>query len=195
MSCANKTCASASVWCRPDRRRTARTEAASAKPTVIDIHPTARVSALCDIEDSVRGSRVVVGAHSMIDSFVKIKPVGGAGDLVIGEHVAINAGCVLYTGNGIRIGNHVAIAANTTFAPVNHAFGDKARLIREQGFLPSKGGIVIEDDVWVGANCVLLDGAQLGTGCVIGAGSLVRGKVAPYTVHAGTPLVQLGERK
>jgi virginiamycin A acetyltransferase len=162
---------------------------------MIDIHPTARVSTLCDIEDSVRGSRIVVGAHSMIDSFVKIKPTGGTGDVVIGEHVAINAGCVLYSGNGIRIGNHVAIAANTTFAPVNHAFGDRARLIREQGFLPSKGGIVVEDDVWIGANCVLLDGARLGTGCVIGAGSLVRGSIEPYTVHAGTPLAQLGERK
>jgi virginiamycin A acetyltransferase len=162
---------------------------------VIEIHASARVSPLCDIEDSVRGSRIVVGAGSMIDSFVKIKPVGGSGDLVIGEHSAVNSGCVLYTGNGIVIGNHVAIAANTTFAPVNHAFKDRARLIAEQGFLPSKGGIVIEDDVWIGANCVLLDGSVLRRGCVIGAGSLVRGEVAAYTVNAGNPLVRLGERQ
>ena len=109
----------------------------------------------------MRGTRIVVGAHAVIDSFVKVKPAGGMGDLLIGEHVVINAGCVLYTGNGIRIGNHVAIAANCTFAPVNHAFEDRGRLIREQGFLPSKGGIVIEDDVWIGANCVLLDGADV----------------------------------
>jgi virginiamycin A acetyltransferase len=162
---------------------------------VIEIHPSASVSRLCDIEDSVRGTRIVVGAHSMIDSFVKIKPAGGRGDLVIGEHVAVNAGCVLYTGNGIRIGNHVAIAANTTLAPVNHAFADRSRLIREQGFLPGRGGIVIEDDVWIGANCVLLDGAVLRTGCVIGAGSLVRGEVPAYTVQAGAPLAQIGQRR
>jgi virginiamycin A acetyltransferase len=162
---------------------------------VIEIHPSASVSRLCDIEDSLRGTRIVVGAHSMIDSFVKIKPAGGRGDLVIGEHVAVNAGCVLYTGNGIRIGNHVAIAANTTLAPVNHAFADRSRLIREQGFLPGRGGIVIEDDVWIGANCVLLDGAVLRTGCVIGAGSLVRGEVPAYTVQAGAPLAQIGQRR
>lgn len=162
---------------------------------MIEIDPRARVSALADIEDSVRGSRIVVGAHSVIDSFVKVKPAGGSGDIVIGEHVVINSGCVLYTGQGIRIGNHVAIAANCTFAPVNHAYRDRSRLIMEQGFLPGKGGIVIEDDVWIGANCVLLDGAVLRRGCVVGAGSIVRGELAAYTVYAGQPLRVVGERQ
>ena len=162
---------------------------------MIDIHPEATVSHLADIEDSVRGSRIVVGAHSVIDSFVKVKPAGGSGDLVIGEHVVINAGGVLYTGHGIRIGNHVAVAANCTFAPVNHAYAERDRFIREQGFLPSKGGIVIEDDVWVGANCVLLDGAVLRKGCVVGAGSIVRGELQAYTVYAGQPLRVVGERR
>jgi len=115
---------------------------------MIDIHPSAQVSPLADIEESVRGSRIALGAHSRIDSFVKIKPAGGSGDLLIGDHSIINSGCVLYTGNGITLGNHVAVAANCTFAPVNHAVRDRSRLIRDQGFMPSKGGIVVEDDVW-----------------------------------------------
>lgn len=159
------------------------------------IADSARVSPLADIEDSVRGTRIVVGAHSVIDSFVKVKPAGGSGDLIIGAHVVINSGCVLYTGQGIHIGNHVAIAANCTFAPVNHAYKDKSRLIREQGFLPGKGGIVIEDDVWIGANCVLLDGTILRRGCVLGAGSVVRGELAAYIVYAGQPLREVGERQ
>lgn len=162
---------------------------------MLQLDPSARISPLADIEDSVRGSRIAVGAHSVIDSFVKVKPAGGSGDLLIGEHVVINSGCVLYTGQGIRIGNHVAIAANCTFAPVNHAYQDKSRLIREQGFLPGKGGIVVEDDVWIGANCVLLDGAVLRRGCVVGAGSIVRGELAAYTVYAGQPLRVVGERQ
>lgn len=161
---------------------------------MLQIDPSARISPLADIEDSVRGSRIAVGAHSVIDSFVKVKPAGGSGDLIIGEHVVINSGCVLYTGQGIRIGNHVAMAANCTLAPVNHAYQEKSRLIREQGFLPGKGGIVIEDDVWIGANCVLLDGAVLRRGCVVGAGSIVRGELAAYTVYAGQPLRVVGER-
>ena len=162
---------------------------------MIEIHPSARVSALADIEDSVRGSLIRVGPHSVIDSFVKVKPAGGSGDLIIGEHVAINSGCVLYTGHGIRIGNGVAVAANCTFAPVNHAYADRSRPIREQGFLPGKGGIVVEDDVWIGANCVLLDGAVLRQGCVVAAGSIVRGELQAYSVYAGQPLRVVGVRR
>lgn len=162
---------------------------------MIEQHPTARVSRWADIEDSTRGSRIILGAHCVIDSFVKIKPAGGHGDLVIGEHSVINSGCVLYTGNGLKIGNHVAIAANCTFAPVNHAYADRHRLITEQGFLPSKGGILIEDDVWIGANCVLLDGAILRQGCVIGAGSIVRGICDAYTIYTGTPIRPVAVRK
>jgi len=162
---------------------------------LIDVHETASVSELADIEDSVRGSRIVVGAHSVIDSFVKVKPAGGTGDLIIGDHVTINSGTVLYTGNGISIGNDVAIAANCTFAPVNHEYRSRDTLIREQRFLPSKGGIVVEDDVWIGANCVLLDGACLRRGCVIAAGSIVRGEVPAYSVNAGVPLRTVGWRE
>jgi len=162
---------------------------------MIDIHPTARVSPLADIEDSVRGTRIVVGAHSLIDSFVKIKPAGGTGDLVIGTNCAINSGCVFYTGNGLKMGDGVAVAANCTFAPVNHEYLNRDKLIRDQGFRISKGGVFIEDDVWIGANCVILDGAYLRRGCVIGAGSLVRGEVASYSIQAGNPLVLLGYRE
>ena len=161
---------------------------------MIQIDPQASVSRLADIEDSARGSRIVVGARSVIDSFVKVKPAGGTGDLTIGEGSVINAGCVLYTGNGIAIGNGVAVAANCTFAPVNHAYRDKGLPILEQGFGPSKGGITVEDDVWIGANCVLLDGARLRRGCVIGAGSVVRGDVPAYSVNAGSPLRVIGWR-
>lgn len=161
---------------------------------MISIDPTARISPLADIEDSVRGTRTIIGAGSFVDSFVKIKPVGGTGDVIIGANTYINSGCVLYSGNGLVIGDHVAIAANCVFAPVNHEFRDRTRLIREQRFTPSKGGIVIEDDVWIGAGVVVLDGAVLRRGCVIGAGSLVRGEVAEYSIQAGNPLRLIGHR-
>ncbi len=161
----------------------------------VDIHPDAKISALADIEDSTRGSRIVFGKGSVIDSFVKVKPAGGSGDLIIGERTVINSCCVLYTGNGIVIGNDVAIAANCVFAPVNHEYGSKDKLIRDQRFRPSKGGIVIEDDVWIGAGSVILDGAVLRKGCVIGAMSLVRGEVQPYSICYGNPLACIGWRR
>lgn len=160
----------------------------------ITIHPTAQVSALADLEPSQRGTRLVVGAECRIDSFVKVKPVGGRGDVVIGERCYLNSGCVLYSGNGISIGNDVLIAANCTLAPVNHAFRERDRLICEQGFDPSRGGIVIEDDVWIGANCVLLDGAVLRRGCVVAAGSLVRSELPAYSICRGIPATAVDQR-
>ena len=162
---------------------------------LITIHPSAWVSPLADLEASTRGTRVVIGADCRIDSFVKIKPAGGIGDVVLGDRCYLNSGCVLYSGNGISIGNDVLIAANCTLAPVNHAYRDRQRLIREQGFGLSRGGIVIEDDVWIGANCVLLDGAVLRRGCVVAAGSLVRGELPAYSICRGTPAVPVDERQ
>jgi virginiamycin A acetyltransferase len=161
---------------------------------MIEIDPSARVSPFADIEDSTRGSQIIIGPGVVIDSFVKIKPAGGIGNVVIGRDSVINSGCVIYTGNGINIGMGVAIAANCVLAPANHEFQDRNRTIREQRFRSSKGGIVVEDDVWIGAGCVLLDGAILRRGCVIGAMSLVRGEVPQYSIQGGNPLTLLGWR-
>lgn len=158
------------------------------------ISNTARISQYADIEDSVRGSKIIVEDGAMIDSFVKIKPVGGIGDIKIGKNSYVNSGCVIYSGNGVDIGANVLIAANCTFAPVSHEYSSREKLIREQGFRPSKGGIQIEDDVWLGANCVLLDGAVVERGCVVAAGSLVRGRLEAYGIYAGNPLKKIGER-
>jgi acetyltransferase-like isoleucine patch superfamily enzyme len=51
----------------------------------------------------------------------------------------------------------------------------------------SKASIAIEDDVWIGANAVILPGVTIGRGAVIGAGSVVTKDVAPYTICAGNP--------
>lgn len=161
---------------------------------MIEIDPSAVISPFADIEDSKRGSKIVFGPWVVVDSFVKIKPAGGVGDVIINRNSIINSGCVIYIGHGVTIGEGVAIAANCVLAPVNHEYKDKNRPVREQRFRPSKGGIVIEDDVWVGAGCILLDGAILRKGCVIGALSLVRGEVPAYSIQAGNPLSLLGWR-
>lgn len=158
------------------------------------ISDKATISSLADIEDSVRGSRITIEAGVRIDSFVKIKPAGGTGDVTIGRNSYINSGTVIYTGNGLIVGEGVLIAANCTLAPVNHEYRSRTLTIIEQRFMPSRGGIVIEDDVWVGANCVILDGARLRRGCVVGAGSLVLGEIEEYSINIGNPVKRVGYR-
>lgn len=162
---------------------------------MLTISDKARISPLADIEDSVRGTKITIADGVVIDAFVKIKPAGGKGDVFIGEDTTINSGTVIYTGHGVTIGAHVAIAANCTLAPTNHEFRSRDRLITEQGFKPSRGGIVIEDDVWIGANVVILDGAVLRKGSVVGAGSVVRGELPPYSINVGQPTRTIGYRQ
>lgn len=161
---------------------------------MLNFSPQAEISPLADIEDSVRGSTITIAGGTTIDSFVKIKAAGGNGHVYIGPNCSINSGVVIYVGNGVTIGNDVAIGANTTIAPTNHEFRDPNTPINRQRFLPSRGGVVIEDDVWIGANCVLLDGARLGRGCVIAAGSLVRHEVPPNSINVGSPAKTVGFR-
>jgi acetyltransferase-like isoleucine patch superfamily enzyme len=162
---------------------------------MIEIDPTARVSPRAEIEESVRGTRIVIGPDVVIDSFVKIKPVGGTGDVIIGEGSHVNSGTVIYSGNGVRIGKGVLISPNCSLIPNNHEFIKADVSIKAQRFKPSRGGIVIEDDAWIGANCVVLDGAVIEKGVVVGAASLVRGRLAAYVVYAGNPLREIGRRR
>ena len=143
----------------------------------------------------MRGSRIEIGDEVMIDSFVRINPSGGSGDVVISAHCYINAGTVIYTGNGIFMGEGVLIAANCTLAPTNHEYRSRSKTLLQQGFLPSKGGIRINADVWIGANSVILDGTDIGEGAIIGAGSIVSGIIQPYSINVGNPLRKIGERR
>jgi acetyltransferase-like isoleucine patch superfamily enzyme len=151
------------------------------------IHSTAYISDTAVIQPSVRGSLFTIGAHTQIYDFVVIKAVGGTGDITIGEHCYINPHCTLFSGNGIRFGDYVLIAPGCVIAPTNHAYSSRREVMRHQGFIPSKGGVVIEDDVWVGANSTILDGVRIGRGAIIAAGSVVMGEVGAFEIWGGVP--------
>lgn len=64
---------------------------------MLSIAPSTRISPLADIEDSKRGTRIIIEDGVVIDAFVKLKPAGGSGDVVIGSGTVINSGwCTLY---------------------------------------------------------------------------------------------------
>lgn len=162
---------------------------------MLRIHSSAKISNLAEIEESTRGSVIEIGPECDIDAFVRFRAAGGSGNIRLGRRCYINSGSVLYIGNGIEIGDFVSIASNCTLAPTNHEFERMDLPIQFQGFRPSRGGIVIEDDVWIGAGSVILDGSHLRRGCVIGAMSLVRGEVPSGEIFAGNPLRRLGSRR
>lgn len=146
------------------------------------------------IHPSSRGNRLAIGANSEIYDHVVIRFVGGSGDILMGKFCYLNPGCVLYSGNGIKFGDYVLLAPGVKVVPTNHAFASREIPIRHQGFMPSKGGVVVGDDVWVGANAVLLDGAHVGRGAIIAAGAVVSGPVPAYEIWGGVPARKIRER-
>lgn len=78
----------------------------------------------------------------------------------------------------------MAELAKLVFA-VNPVFDDPTRPFVEQGITAE--GIVIADDVWLGADAIITDGITIGKGAVIAAGAVVTKDVAPHTVVAGVP--------
>ncbi|MBI3986993.1 MAG: acyltransferase [Lentisphaerae bacterium] len=111
------------------------------------------------------------------------------GGIVIGNDVSIGPNSLMHsTERGvIRIGNHVLIAANCYLVGAgNYRYARTDIPMAEQGFEPSQG-VVIEDDVWLGAGAMVFDGSAVRKGCIIGAMSMVRGEVPPYAVAYGIP--------
>jgi virginiamycin A acetyltransferase len=158
-------------------------------------HPNAKISDKAIIDISSRGTNTIIGNETIIDDFVKIKHVGGTGHVIIGDNVFLNSFTIIYSGNGVKIGNNTAIGPNCSIVPINHKYQDKSLLISEQRFAQSKGGIIIEDDVWIGAGVIILDGAHIRRGAVIGAGSLVNCTIEEYSINVGTPVRKIGYRK
>lgn len=115
-------------------------------------------------------------------------------NLTVGENTQIGPFCVLLTGEqGITIGNNVMIAPNCVFAAGNHEYRNLETPMRFAGSF-SNGPILIEDDVWIGANCTICDNVKISKGSVIGANSLVNKDVAPYDIVGGVPIKVLSSR-
>ena len=109
------------------------------------------------------------------------------GVLKIGSSVSINSNVILSAAdNGeIIIGNDVLIGPNVVIRSSNHQYKDKDMSINRQGH--TGGNISIEDDVWIGANVVLLPDIVIGRGSVIGAGAVVNNDIPPYVLAGGIP--------
>lgn len=146
------------------------------------IDSTSYISNKAKVRANARG-KIFIGKYCYIHDFAMILSYGGK--IEIGDFCTVNSFCVLYGHGGLKIGNGVRIAANSIIIPANHNFNDLSKFIYQQG--ETKLGVVIEDDVWIGAGSIILDGVKIGKGSVVGAGSVVTKNVEQYSVVAGNP--------
>jgi acetyltransferase-like isoleucine patch superfamily enzyme len=111
----------------------------------------------------------------------------------IGHNCFIGEFNVIRGQGGVSIGNDVYTGPMVKIVAVNHVYDDPNRPIREQGVTAQ--GIVIEDDVWLGAGVTVLDGVTIGRGSIIGAGAVVTGDIPPYSIAVGTPAKPIKDRR
>ena len=122
-----------------------------------------------------------LGDYSVIESFACIN--NAVGDVMIGDHTRIGLHNTII--GPVEIGSHVNLAQGITVTALNHNFDDAEKRIDEQGV--STKPVTIEDDVWVGANAVILPGVTIGNHCVVAAGAVVTKDVPPHSLVAGVP--------
>lgn len=125
--------------------------------------------------------RFWLGRKSVIESYCCIN--NAVGDVTIGDNTRIGIHCTLI--GPVCIGNNVNLAQGITVTALNHNFADTNRRIDEQGI--STNPVVIGDDVWIGANAVILPGVTIGRHVVVAAGAVVTKDVPSYCVVAGVP--------
>lgn len=138
----------------------------------------------------VGGGSIRIGRGSQIHDYAMLLTYGG--DIRLGSNCTVNPFCVLYGHGGLTIGNGVRIAAHSVFIPANHNFDDVSKPIWQQA--ETRIGIVIEDDVWIGAGVRVMDGVRIGSGSVIGAGAVVTKSIPPNSVAVGIPAQVIRQR-
>ena len=125
--------------------------------------------------------KFALGKYSVIESFSCIN--NAVGDVVIGDHTRIGLHNTII--GPVTIGSHVNMAQGITITALNHNFQDPEKRIDEQGV--STRPITIHDDVWIGANAVILPGVTIGRHAVIAAGAVVTCDIPDRVVAAGVP--------
>lgn len=122
-----------------------------------------------------------LGDYSVIESFACIN--NAVGDVIIGNYTRIGLHNTII--GPVTIGHHVNLAQGITVTALNHKFENPDIRIDEQGV--STKPVVIGNDIWVGANAVILPGITIGDHSVIAAGAIVTKDVPPHSLVAGVP--------
>lgn len=144
----------------------------------------------------IQGSKIY--GYLKVDSNVKINECYLSGNVEIGRYTSLNGPntSLISSGKGkIIVGSFCSIARGVQIQEFNHRFdrvtsyfiGQNVFNKSRESDIISKGDINIEDDVWIGTNCVILSGVKIGRGSIIAAGSVVNKDVEPYSIVGGIP--------
>jgi len=140
--------------------------------------------------DALSQSGIEVGDNVSIGMFTVVVCTGtlfgplGQG-LKVGNNVGLGSHGIWGCAGGVEVGDDTIMGNYVTVHSENHNFSSLNKPIREQGV--NHRGIKIGKGCWIGAKSTILDGTIIGDGCVVAAGSVVRGTIPPNSVIGGVP--------
>ncbi len=134
---------------------------------------------------------LTVGARVQLEHQVHIKATCEVTDIRLGRDVFVGYNCEFDVSDRLWIGDHVLIAPGCFITDHGHRHA-AGQLIAAQGC--ESGPVRLEDDVWLGAQVVVLPGVTVGRGAVVAAGAVVTRDVEPMSIVAGVPARKIGER-
>ncbi len=126
-------------------------------------------------------NQFVLGKDSTIEDFATVN--NGVGDVIIGERTRIGIGNVLI--GPVTIGDDVMFAQNVVLSGLNHGYED-VNVPPSLQKVETKP-IIVEDEVWIGANAVVTAGVTIGKHSIVAAGCVVVKDVPPYSIVGGNP--------
>lgn len=126
------------------------------------------------------------GYHLNMHSVVKLFVDKPGAIIEIGENTRIHGSC-LHAVESIRIGRNCLIAANCQIFDCSGHDLSFDKIENRINTVGTSKPVVIEDNVWIGANCIILPGVTIGMGSVVAAGSVVTKNVPPMVLIAGSP--------
>lgn len=117
-------------------------------------------------------------------------------NVTAGRVLHLGTGSFLWAGPSLRgrvvLGDDVTVGPRAMITAANYRFND-GQPVRANAM--DEKEIIIGDDVWIGAYAIILPGARIGTGAVIGAGSVVTGEVPAWAIAVGVPARVVGQRR
>lgn len=136
------------------------------------------------------GNNVSIGKNTTIECSGTMKDLGKG--IVIGNNVGLGTHGFFGCAGGIEIGDDTIFGNYVSLHSENHNFSDKSLPIRLQGV--NRKGIKIGKDCWIGAKTTILDGAEIGDGCIVAAGAVVRGCFPENVIIGGIPAKIIKQR-
>ncbi len=171
------------------------------KVNILNLDPKSKFGSGISMKGVTARGYIEIGDHTKITDSVSIQ---AKRKLTIGRYTSINGpntDIVNYL-NEVHIGSFTSIARSVSIQEFNHRTDAISTYhvhhnifeSSRENDIYSNGPIHIGNDVWIGAQCVILSGALIGDGAVVAANSVVIGEVPPYSIVAGSPAKVIGQR-